>query len=342
MSLDRLEEVRRSFLADLAEAAVDAGAVEGVRVRYAGRRSGVLQDLTVALRELPAEQKRAYGQALNELKRLVEQELEAARVAAESPGAASRPIVDVTLPGRPLPRGAQHPVHLVRQRIEEIFLRMGYDVEDGPEIEDDWHNFEALNIPPDHPARDMQDTFYSGPAGSCCGRTPRPVQIRDMERCQPPIRIIVPGRVYRRRGRSAALADVPSDRGADGRRRGHLRPPQGDPRDLSARASSPSMRSRCASGRASSRSPSRRPRSTCTCMFCRRRLRRLLGLGLDRDPRLGHGRPEGVRGGRASTRSATRASPSDSGLDRVAMLTYGIGDLRLLFAGDQRLTRQFE
>ncbi len=105
--------------------------------------------------------------------------------------------VDVTLPGRRPPVGAEHPVQLVRRRVESIFLRMGYDVEDGPEVEDDWHNFEALNIPPDHPARDDQDTFYL-PGGRLLRTHTSPVQARVMERRQPPIRIIVPGRVYRR------------------------------------------------------------------------------------------------------------------------------------------------
>jgi phenylalanyl-tRNA synthetase alpha chain len=174
-----------------------------VRVAYAGQRSGLLRDLAAALRDLPPPDKREYGRRLNELKTEIQEALAAAQTAAAAtgvPGAAVRAAgaeVDVTLPGRRPPVGAQHPVQLVRRRVESIFLRMGYDVEDGPEVEDDWHNFEALNIPPDHPARDDQDTFYL-PGGMLLRTHTSPVQARVMERRQPPIRIIVPGRVYRR------------------------------------------------------------------------------------------------------------------------------------------------
>ena len=196
MGVARLDEVRAAFLEDLECARGNPEAVETIRVRYAGRRSGLLLELTAALRDLPNEEKRDYGRALNELKKLVAGRLEAAKDEARV-GRASGSVVDVTLPGLSLPRGAEHPVHLVRQRIEEIFLRMGYDVEDGPEIEDDWHNFEALNIPPDHPARDDQDTFYV-PGGRLLRTHTSPVQARVMEQRKPPIRIIVPGKVYRR------------------------------------------------------------------------------------------------------------------------------------------------
>ena len=196
--MGRLEDVREAFLADLDQAGRDAEAVERVRIKYAGRKSGVLQELTAALRSLPKDEKRDYGRGLNDLKKLVESKIEEAkRAAGVAAAGGARRATDVTLPGRPLPRGAEHPVHLVRHRIEEIFLRMGYDVEDGPEVEDDWHNFEALNIPPDHPARDDQDTFYL-PGGWLLRTHTSPVQARVMQRKQPPIRIIVPGKVYRR------------------------------------------------------------------------------------------------------------------------------------------------
>jgi phenylalanyl-tRNA synthetase alpha chain len=195
VSTERLDEVRAAFLADLEEAGSDAAAVENVRVKYAGNKSGLLNELTADLRELPNEEKRDYGKALNELKSLIKAEL--GKVTVESHRATVLTGVDVTLPGKPVARGARHPVHIVRRRIEEIFLRMGYDVEAGPEVEDDWHNFEALNIPPDHPARDDQDTFYL-PQGYLLRTHTSPVQARVMESRQPPIRIVVPGRVYRR------------------------------------------------------------------------------------------------------------------------------------------------
>jgi len=187
----QLDKVRVAFLADLEQAGGDAEAVEKVRIKYAGRRSGLLLDLTAALRELPKEEKRDYGRALNELKTLINTKLAEVKVQAHAAAVATGPSsVDVTLPGTPVPRGAQHPVHIVRRRIEEIFLRMGYDVEAGPEAEDDWHNFEALNIPPDHPARDDQDTFYL-PGGYLLRTHTSPVQARVMESRRPPIRIRV-------------------------------------------------------------------------------------------------------------------------------------------------------
>jgi phenylalanyl-tRNA synthetase alpha chain len=190
VSTARLEEVRAAFLADLEKAGSDAEAVEKVRVMYAGKKSGVLNELTAGLRELPNEEKRAYGKALNELKTLIKAELGKVKVEAhQAKVITGRREVDVTLPGTPVSRGAQHPVHIVRRRIEEIFLRMGYDVEAGPEVEDDWHNFEALNIPPDHPARDDQDTFYL-PQGYLLRTHTSPVQARVMESRKPPIRIV--------------------------------------------------------------------------------------------------------------------------------------------------------
>ena len=205
MATDPLERAREEFLAALAEAGRDAARIEAVRVRFAGRRSGLLRDLEEALKTLPREAKPAYGKALNELKRLVEERLAAAHDGAAA-GGPSRSL-DVTLPGRRPVTGALHPVTLVRREIEEIFLRMGYSVADGPEIELDWYNFEALNIGADHPARDMQDTFYVEDAALPPGAAPgtvvlrtqtSPVQIRAMKRIgKPPVRVICPGRVYR-------------------------------------------------------------------------------------------------------------------------------------------------
>ena len=145
MSTARFDEVRAAFLADLEEAGSDVEAVEKVRVTYAGKKSGLLNELTASLRDLPNEEKRAYGKALNELKTLIKAELGKVKVEARRVTVSTGPRqVDVTLPGTPVSRGAQHPVHIVRRRIEGIFVRMGYDVEAGPEVEEDWHKLEAL------------------------------------------------------------------------------------------------------------------------------------------------------------------------------------------------------
>ena len=338
MSLTRLEEVRRAFLADLDAAGPDAAAIEEVRVRYAGRRSGVLQELTAVLRTLPNEEKREYGRALNELKKLVESKLREAKERASSSGrAASRPVIDVTLPGHVPPRGAEHPVHLVRRRIESIFLRMGYSVEDGPEIEDDWHNFEALNLPPDHPARDDQDTFYL-PGDSLLRTHTSPVQARVMEKHAPPIRIVVPGRVYRRDSdlrHSPMFHQLEGLVVDEGITFGHLK------------ATLEAFLKELFHGVEVRFRPSYFPFTEpsaevdITCIFCggkgcgvcsRSGWIEILGSGMV-DPRVFE--KIGIDADRYT------GFAFGLGLDRVAMLLYGIPDLRLMFSGDQRVTRQF-
>lgn len=340
MSLERLEEVRSAFLSDLEAAGADADAVEQVRIRYAGRKSGLLLELTAALRELPNEAKRDYGRALNELKKLVEEGLKKAKQKAAA-GVADSQLsrVDVTLPGVPTPSGAEHPVHLVRRRIEEIFLRMGYDVESGPEIEDDWHNFEALNIPPDHPARDDQDTFYIG-AGNLLRTHTSPVQARVMERRRPPIRIVVPGRVYRR---DSDLRHSPMFHQLEG-----LVVDEGiTVGNLKATLEtflhalfSDDVKVRLRPGYFPFTEPS--AEVDISCIFCG-----MAGCGVCS----GSGWIEILGAGMVDPRvfEAVGIDPGrytgfafGLGLDRVAMLQYGIPDLRQLFSGDQRLTRQFE
>ena len=339
MSTRRLEEVRSSFLADLESAGGNAEAVEQVRIRYAGRRSGVLQELTAALRTLPNEEKREYGRALNELKKLVEERLTQARSGGSaSVVGASTSAVDVTLPGTPLARGAEHPVHLVRRRIEEIFLRMGYDVEDGPEVEDDWHNFEALNIPPDHPARDDQDTFYLAD-GHLLRTHTSPVQARVMERREPPIRIIVPGRVYRRDSdlrHSPMFHQIEGLLVDEGITVAHLKATL---ETFLHALFSDEVDVRLRPGYFPFTEPS--AEVDISCIFCRQK-----GCGVCS----GSGWIEILGSGMVDPR-VFEALGVDSerytgfafglGLDRVAMLVYGIPDLRQLFAGDQRLTRQF-
>ena len=339
MGTARIDEVRVAFLADLESAGADAEAVEKVRIKYAGRRSGLLQDLTAALRELPNEEKRAYGLALNELKTLINAKLAAIKDRAPAvtvdTGSSS---VDVTLPGTPVVCGAQHPVHIVRRRIEDIFLRMGYDVEAGPEIEDDWHNFEALNIPPDHPARDDQDTFYL--PGEFLLRThTSPVQARVMESCKPPIRIIVPGRVYRRDSdlrHSPMFHQIEGLLVDEGITVGHLKATL---ETFLHALFSDDVEVRLRPGYFPFTEPS--AEVDISCIFCDQKgcgvcsgsgWIEILGAGMV-DPRVF----EAV--GVDSERYTGFAF--GLGLDRIAMLVYGIPDLRQLFAGDQRLTRQF-
>ena len=337
--MTRLDEVRSAFLAELERAGGDPDAVERVRIAYAGRRSGVLGELTAALRQLPPEERREYGRALNELKGLISDRLEQARRGATTAtDAGGRPWVDVTLPGRRPGRGAEHPVHLVRRRIEEIFLRMGYSVEDGPEVEDDWHNFEALNIPPDHPARDDQDTFYV-PGGWLLRTHTSPVQARVMERTAPPIRIIVPGRVYRRDSdlrHSPMFHQIEGLLVDEGITFGNLKATlEAFLHELFAA----NVEVRLRPGYFPFTEPS--AEVDISCIFCGGS-----GCGVCS----GSGWIEILGSGMVDPRvfEAVGVDPDrytcfafGLGIDRVAMLIYGIPDLRQMFDGDQRLTRQF-
>ncbi len=206
-----VDELRAEFQSALAGATTVA-LVRTVRDQFLSRKHGRVTDLLKAVGAAPADDRRALGAAANALKQDIEAALDA-RQAELSASAAPAGAVDVSLPGRVPAVGRRHPLTLVRERVEDIFLGMGYQVIDGPELEDDWHNFEALNMPPEHPARDMQDTLYlAAPVGtsgtSGTSGTPRPatllrthtsgMQIRYMESHAPPVRIIAPGRVYRR------------------------------------------------------------------------------------------------------------------------------------------------
>ena len=194
----QIEGLERAALAAIDEAE-EARALDAARVRYVGRR-GAVTALLKTLPDLPAIQRPAAGALVNAAKRRI---LAAAQERAASLAAAQRvrdlagQRVDVTLPGRCREGGSLHPLTHVLRRIERLFASAGYAVADGPEVEDDYHNFEALNIPADHPARAMHDTLYL--EGGMLLRThTSPVQVRVMERQAPPIRIICPGRVYRK------------------------------------------------------------------------------------------------------------------------------------------------
>jgi phenylalanyl-tRNA synthetase alpha chain len=222
MSTDSIsvDQLRERFRAQLARAATEAD-LKALHDELLSRKSGAVTGLMKMLGTLPPDARRDFGQRVNTLKTEIETALEEKRSALEStrqPAGA----VDVTLPGRTLPMGRVHPLMRVRREVEDVFAHMGYEILEGPEVEDDFHNFEALNMPPDHPARDMQDTLYLATpiAGGVWGAHRRTkdgsmpeaqvraatllrthtsaMQIRYMKTFPPPVRIIVPGRVYRR------------------------------------------------------------------------------------------------------------------------------------------------
>jgi len=205
--LDEIRALADQFGQALASAS-SATAAQAVRDRYLGRKGGIVADLMQQLAGAPPDARRELGRAVNEVKQAIELRWKTYQTEAEQH---ARPAgaVDVTLPGRSAPPGRRHPLTLVRDRMEAIFSRMGFAIVEGPEAEDEWHCFDALNMPAEHPARDMQDTLYL--AAPIMGESRRPddlrtmlrthtssIQIRYMQAHQPPVRIVAPGRVYRR------------------------------------------------------------------------------------------------------------------------------------------------
>ena len=195
--MQSLSELVASAASEI-DAAQDLSALDAIRVRYLGKK-GALTARLKGLSELPAEERPAAGQEINRAKQDVMQQINARREALEAVALQQKlaeDAVDVTLPGRGMSIGGRHPVSRAMARIDRIFTNAGFAVRSGPEIEDDFHNFTALNIPEDHPARAMHDTFYF-PGGHLLRTHTSPVQIRSMVSEGVPIRIIAPGRVYR-------------------------------------------------------------------------------------------------------------------------------------------------
>ncbi|MFM2207003.1 MAG: hypothetical protein RL213_978 [Bacteroidota bacterium] len=181
--------------------------VEQFRLKYLSKK-GVLAELFAAMKDIAPEERKAYGQQVNELKMKVEEKLQGFQAILEAAAdVSSGGPSDLTLPSEPMPLGSMHPITLIRDRIIGIFSRIGFSVSDGPEIEDDWHNFTALNFPENHPARDMQDTFFiemkEGSDSVALRTHTSSVQVRVMETTKPPIRSLMPGRVYRNEAISA-------------------------------------------------------------------------------------------------------------------------------------------
>ncbi|MBT6952997.1 MAG: phenylalanine--tRNA ligase subunit alpha, partial [Flavobacteriaceae bacterium] len=174
----------------------DAKAIEEFRVSYAGKK-GILNSLFATFREVPVDEKKAFGQELNTLKTAVSDKIKELQSQMNSKGAKAI-LNDPTRTPFPIQTGNRHPLAVVKNRIIDIFTQIGFTISEGPEIEDDWHNFTALNLPEYHPARDMQDTFFIQTDPDILLRThTSSVQVRYMEKNQPPIRTISPGRVFR-------------------------------------------------------------------------------------------------------------------------------------------------
>jgi phenylalanyl-tRNA synthetase alpha chain len=177
--------------------------VEAFRIKYLGKK-GLLNDYFAEFKNVANEQKKDFGQVINTLKQTAENKVNALKEELESKDVVKGVYGDLTRPGEPITIGSRHPISIVKNQITEIFSNIGFNVSEGPEIEDDWHNFTALNLPEYHPARDMQDTFFIQTNPDILLRThTSSVQVRYMESHQPPIRTISPGRVYRNEAISA-------------------------------------------------------------------------------------------------------------------------------------------
>ena len=177
--------------------------IEEFRIKYLSKKDGVVTNFFKEFRNIPKEYKKEYGQVLNQLKSLVEKKIEIQKNIANKK-APKKEDIDLTLPGDSQNLGTRHPISIVKNEIIEIFTRLGFTIAEGPEIENDWHNFSALNFPDEHPARDMQDTFFTEIKPDVLLRTHTSNgQVRVMANEKPPIRIIVPGRVFRNEAVSA-------------------------------------------------------------------------------------------------------------------------------------------
>jgi phenylalanyl-tRNA synthetase alpha chain len=334
-----LSAERKLFESEL-ERATSRPLWEDLRLRWLGRKQGRVRLHLQALRDVPPEERAARGQEVNELKQRVESALEAldAALEAQALAAAAGRSLDVTLPGRRPAVGTLHPVSMVTEEIVQIFKAMGYSVAEGPEIEDDYHNFEALNFPPDHPARDTQDTFFVE-GGRLLRTHTSPVQIRTMlERDSPPIRVICPGRVYRNDNdlrHSPMFHQVECLVVDKGITVGHLK---GTLEAFVKRLFHPDTGVRLRPSFFPFTEPS--AEVDITCPFCQGSGCRtcsetgwmeILGSGMV-DPRVlaGCGIDPEIYSGFAF----------GLGLDRVAMIRYGIPNIRALFENDERLLRQ--
>ena len=192
-----IETVKKHLAEVDAFSSSDKELIESFRIKYLGKK-GILNDFFAEFKNVPNAEKKEYGQFINTLKDAAQTKVDSLKEAIEHSAESKGVYGDLSRPGEKIPLGSRHPISIVKNKIIDIFLRIGFNVSEGPEMEDDWHNFTALNLPEYHPARDMQDTFFIQTNPDVLLRThTSSVQVRYMENNKPPIRTISPGRVYR-------------------------------------------------------------------------------------------------------------------------------------------------
>jgi phenylalanyl-tRNA synthetase alpha chain len=346
VTADPVAELLRSFREEAGKGLPARADYERLKGRYLGREKGLVPELFARLKTLPPAERSGFGARANAAKTEIEEaigrlgrELEGREAAARDRAAA----VDVTLPGRRVRSGGLHPITIVRRQIEDIFLRMGYSIADGPEVENDFHNFEALNFPPDHPARDSQDTLFvdrTAVSPLLLRTHTSPVQVREMRRHGAPLRLIVPGRVYRKDEVDATHSPVfhqveglVVDRGIS------MADLKGTVAAFLGELFGKGTRTRFI--------PTFFPfvepgvDVSMSCIFCK-------GAGCGKCK--GSGWIEIMGAGMVHPRvlQGVAIDPEEYtgfafglGIDRVALLKYGFPDLRLLFEGDERFLSQF-
>ncbi len=346
MTSDPIQILLDSFREETARGVSSRADFERLKGRFLGRDKGLVPELFSKLKGLPPGERAAFGARANAAKTEIEEGVRRLGAEIEGREAASRDrasAVDVTLPGRGTRTGGLHPITIVRRRIEDIFLRMGYSIADGPEVENDFHNFEALNFPPDHPARDSQDTLMVDrkAASPLLLRThTSPVQVREMRRHGAPLRLIVPGRVYRKDEVDATHSPVfhqveglVVDHGIS-------------MADLKGTIAA-FLGELFGKGTKTRFIPTFFPfvepgvDVSMSCIFCGGSgCAKCKGSGWIEIMGAGMVHPRVLQGVAIDPEEYTGFA-FGLGLDRVALLKYGFPDLRLLFEGDQRFLSQF-
>ncbi|MBC7343097.1 MAG: phenylalanine--tRNA ligase subunit alpha [Clostridia bacterium] len=338
---ERLEELKRRALEDT-RSAQDSEQLNQVRIRYLGKK-GELTAILRGMGKLAPEDRPVVGREANRIRDEIEAELEHRQRELEAQELSRRleaEAIDVTLPGYPVQPGRAHPISQVLERVEEIFLGMGFEVFEGPEVEFDYYNFEALNIPPEHPARDMQDSFYF--TSNILLRThTSPGQIRVMQKMAPrlPVRVIIPGKVYRRDDdatHSPMFHQVEGLLVDEGITFGNLK---GTLLAFARQMFGPGQQIRLRPSYFPFTEPSAEVDISCIicggtgCRTCGNSgWLEILGAGMVHPQVLANGGydPERVSG-----------FAFGMGIERIAMLKYGIDDLRLFFENDLRFLAQF-
>ena len=343
---DPVARVLALFAQETASGLASRGDYERVKGRFLGREKGLVPALFAQIKDLAPSQRGAFGARANAAKREIEEAM--ARFAVDvarrqEQARAASEAVDVTLPGRGGRQGGLHPVTIVRRRVERIFLKMGYSIADGPEVENDRYNFEALNFPPEHPARDSQDTFFvdrKAQSPLLLRTHTSPVQIREMKKRGAPLKIICPGRVYRNESVDATHAAVFNqveglavDRGIS------LADLKGTVEEFFGALFGRKTRARFI--------PTFFPfvepgvDVAASCIFCDGKgCPKCKGSGWIELAGAGLVHPKVLEGCGIDPEEFTGFA-FGLGLDRVAMLLYEFPDLRLLLEGDERFLRQF-